>query len=460
MRIVRAWSATSVGMVREGNEDRYFHGKDTFAVADGMGGHVAGEVASATALEPISELDGAEFSSPEEATAALKGAITTANTTVFEKAAEDPDLRGMGTTLTALLVRDSRFYLAHVGDSRAYRLRRGEPITRLTTDHTLVQQLIDEHRLSPEEADTHPQRSVITRAIGVEPHVEVETQAPEELLPGDQILLCSDGLTAPVKDDEISRILTQYEDGQAACQALIDAANSGGGPDNITVVLLRVEAAHPAPPAGGSGSNSRSGDTVELGLPTRLAGGCAFGSVTQIRTRQDEDGDFDATKMGYYGKPQGAARPAAPFHRRKRMLLVRLLVAILGLGIVATFGLLLWSRAYFIGEQNGHVAIFRGMPQELSGLVANQLFEETEVLMVDLPPPLAKGIRERSVRYVSLDEARQYVDETPRVQARKTQAERSRQVIEVSPLPSSAPQPAPSGLTPRHAPSPVPTASP
>lgn len=467
---IHAWSATSVGMVREGNEDSHFHGNTVFAVADGMGGHVAGEVASATALKPIAELDEAQFHSPHEATAALSEAITTANTTVFEKAADDPELRGMGTTLTALLVREGRFHLAHVGDSRAYLLRPGERISRLTTDHTLVQQLIDEGRLSRDEADLHPQRSVITRAIGVERQVEVDTLPPLEMLPGDQVLLCSDGLTGPVKDEEITRILNLDDDGQAACQALIDAANAGGGPDNITVVLLRVERDSPA---GGAGSNGRPGDTAELGSPISLAAASGPGSVTQIRTRDDQDAGFNAAKMGHYGGPQGTSRSPSDLRGRQRRLLVRLFAVVVLLTVVATGGYLLWSRTYFVGDHSGRVAIFRGIRHKVGGLALNQLVEETDVRITDLPPFRRSQIREGGVRFSALGEARQYVNGTLRSEARKTQAER--RAVEI-PLefprldgrtPTEpgggvlrSPEPFPPAATPRPTPNPRPIPTP
>src|SRR5687768_122861 len=176
MRIT-AYAKTDVGRHREGNEDNMFSGSTVFAVADGMGGHVAGEVASETALRPVSELDGATFEDPRAATDSLRAAIEAANRNVVSQAKEDPNLTGMGTTLTAVMVREGHLHLAHVGDSRAYLLRNGEEINQLTTDHTLVEQLVQDGRLSRDEVAHHPQRSVITRAIGVEHSVEVDTLA-------------------------------------------------------------------------------------------------------------------------------------------------------------------------------------------------------------------------------------------------------------------------------------------
>jgi len=242
MRIT-TFAATDVGLVRGGNEDSCFHGTTVVAVADGLGGHQAGEVASATALSPVAALDGRVLQTAEEARKALVAAVLEGNRAVLDKAMTDPDYWGMGTTMTAGAIAGQRWLqLAHVGDSRAYLLRAGEGLRQLTRDQTVVGELVRQGRLTPEEAAQHPERSILTRAVGLDPDLEVETPPPLELEPGDQVLLCSDGLTDPVGDARIAEILRAHDDGQAACQALIDAANSAGGPDNITVVLLRAAA--------------------------------------------------------------------------------------------------------------------------------------------------------------------------------------------------------------------------
>jgi len=253
MMRVHASGHTDVGQVREANEDAYHVGDSVFAVADGMGGHLAGEVASSTALEPISELDGHVFSDAAEARAALRAALLDANKAVVTKAADDPQFQGMGTTLTAVMVEGRRAHIAHVGDSRAY-LFRDRTFSQLTTDHTLVQRMIDEGRLTREEAARHPQRSVITRAIGVEPDVDVDAMSLD-LVPGDVVVLCSDGLTGPVDDDAIADLLESVDtpnvetDERVAGTArrLVEAANDAGGPDNITVVVLAFEELPTAP---------------------------------------------------------------------------------------------------------------------------------------------------------------------------------------------------------------------
>ena len=235
------FAGTDVGRTRSGNEDSYFCGRTVFAVADGLGGHQGGEVASAAAVEPLAALDGREFAEPREAAEALAEAIRTANTAILDQAAGNPELWGMGTTVTAAAVAGDHFLqLAHVGDSRAYLLRDGA-LDQLTTDHTVVGELVRRGRLTPDQAAVHPERSILTRAVGLDPRIPVDTPDPIDLHPGDQVLLCSDGLTEAVRDPQITEILSTHPDGNAACTALIDAANDAGGPDNITVVLLRAE---------------------------------------------------------------------------------------------------------------------------------------------------------------------------------------------------------------------------
>ena len=237
---LRSFAGTDVGRVRSGNEDSYFCGRTVFAVADGLGGHQGGEVASAAAVEPLTALDGRDFATPAEAAEALAGAIAEANSAILERAAADPSLWGMGTTVTAAAAAGALLQLAHVGDSRAYLLRDGT-LDQRTTDHTVVGELVRRGRLTPAQAAIHPERSILTRAVGLDPRVPVDTPDPIDLHPGDQVLLCSDGLTEAVPDPQIAEILSTHPDGNAACTALIDAANDAGGPDNITVVLLRAE---------------------------------------------------------------------------------------------------------------------------------------------------------------------------------------------------------------------------
>jgi len=235
-----ASAASDTGRVRAKNEDNLFRGATAFAVADGLGGHQAGEVAAALALGPVADLDRQAFKGVDDARTALADAVREANRVVYEAARADPTRRGMGTTLTAAVAVGEQLVLAHVGDSRAYLLRPAEPFRQLTTDHTAVAELVRRGNLTAGQAAIHPARSVLLQAVGLEPSVRVETPPVVRLRAGDQVLLCSDGLTEALGDDVISQTLAEAADGETACRALIDAANNAGGPDNVTVVLLRA----------------------------------------------------------------------------------------------------------------------------------------------------------------------------------------------------------------------------
>jgi serine/threonine protein phosphatase PrpC len=236
-----SFAGTDVGLARSGNEDSHLRGRTVFAVADGLGGHQGGEVASAMAVEPLAALDGRAFADAREAAEALAEAIREANLAILRRARSDPELWGMGTTVTAAAVAGDRvLQLAHVGDSRAYLLRADASLRQLTTDHTVVQEAVARGLLTRQQAAVHPQRGVVTRAVGLDPQVPVDLPEPLELEPGDQVLLCTDGLTEVVDDDRIAAVLAAQADGDDACRALIAAANQGGGPDNVTVVLLRA----------------------------------------------------------------------------------------------------------------------------------------------------------------------------------------------------------------------------
>ena len=375
---VAAHAGTDVGKVRNGNEDDYYSGETVFAVADGMGGHVAGEVAAQTALEPVARLDQREFESGDAADEALAAAVREANRRVVEKAEAEPDLRGMGTTLTAGMLREGRLHLAHVGDSRAYLLRPDQQIAQLTTDHTLVERLVREGRLSRDDAANHPQRNVITRAIGNEPTVVVDTLPPIGLQDGDQILFCSDGLTGPVPDSEIAEILQSHPDGDEAVTTLLQRANDAGGPDNITVVLLRVDG---DPNVAGADPDQAEGDTNETArVEVRQE------HLRRIRTRGDSDPSDWASSMGRLGAPQGIeSRPDATpdGSRRGRRVLATLLALVVLLALVGGGGWMLLSRAYFISEHEGQVAIFQGLPQEVGTIPLHRVIDD-EVTDLDV----------------------------------------------------------------------------
>src|SRR5918999_4283493 len=240
MRLRETSGITDAGRKRRRNEDAYVLQPPLFAVADGMGGAQAGEVASRLAVDAFREFREADELEPEERVAAI---IQEANRRIYERAREDTQASGMGTTVTAALVGEESVSIGHVGDSRAYRLRDGR-LEQLTDDHSLVADLVRGGRLTPEEADVHPQRSVITRALGTDAKVDVDAFT-FETHPGDVILLCSDGLTTMVTDEEIVAIVGEAKNLEQAAKQLVKAANRRGGEDNVTVVLFALEASEP-----------------------------------------------------------------------------------------------------------------------------------------------------------------------------------------------------------------------
>lgn len=404
---------SDVGQARTGNEDNFYKGTTVFAVADGMGGHAAGEVASELALEPLVEIDHGAWPSAAQAEHALAEAVRAANTDVVARATADRSLRGMGTTLTAVLIREGRLHLAHVGDSRAYLYRPGEGMSQLTTDHTLVEQLVREGRLSRDEIATHPQRSVITRAIGVEDTVEVDTLPPIELKPGDQVLLCSDGLSGPVDDIEIAALLAEIDDGDETVRALVQAANREGGPDNITVVLLRVRDPQQNGSAGGATAATElieseyHDDTAEF----RPVPGDA--EVRRIRTSEESGSGFDAdslVRLGTRPEPRTAAAPSIDLSRprRGRRLFFGLLGFVILVGSVIAGGYYVLSQSYFVGVDDGRVAIFTGLPQDVAGLSLNQVVEHTNLQIEDFPAFRQRRLEE-GIGALSLEDARDRV---------------------------------------------------
>src|SRR5688572_27692827 len=234
LRISEQFHASDLGRQRQGNEDNYFVRAPLFVGADGMGGAQAGEVASEIAVDSFD--GGLGNGAPADG---LVRVIQEANRRIHERSRSDEQAAGMGTTCTAAYVGEQEVTIAHVGDSRAYVLRDGE-LTRLTRDHSLVGELVARGKLTEEQAETHPQRSVITRALGPEPEVQVDVQAYQARA-GDVFMVCSDGLTSMVPEARVREILQAAGPLEAAGRDLIAAANDAGGRDNITVVLFRLE---------------------------------------------------------------------------------------------------------------------------------------------------------------------------------------------------------------------------
>lgn len=355
LRVVEQAGLSDVGRQREANEDSFVLAADTFAVADGMGGAQAGEVASRTAAQVV-EGGGQGEGTPEER---LTRMVREANRLIFDKAQRDESRRGMGTTLTAAKVEGDGVTVAHVGDSRAYRLRDGE-LEQLTHDHSLVAELERSGQLSPEAAEHHPQRSIITRALGPEAEVEVDAHT-HRARDGDVFLLCSDGLTGMVGDAEMAGILRASSGLEEAAEALVRAANQGGGRDNITVVLFRV--AGEAADQGADADTMAGEETLHRGLTAE--------DVQAAVSEQERAGATGAQSAGTVPKAAAASRtpaPApAPARRRSRMRrALGALAALLVVAAVAAGAVIGARQVYFVGTDDaGLVTLYRGLPYDL-----------------------------------------------------------------------------------------------
>ena len=360
MTQLKAGAATDVGRVRQINEDRYLADERLFAVADGVGGHQAGEVASQTSVETLQRT----FEDGEHTTEGLITAAEAANQAVWQLAQGSREKRGMGTTLTALaLVQEDgeeQLALINVGDSRAYMLQQGELI-QLTEDHSLVEELVRDGKLTPAEAQVHPQRSIITRALGMEPAIEVDSW---EIIPytGDRILLCSDGLTNELSDERIASTLRQIADPQEAAHDLVRQARSAGGSDNITVVVVDVvddDDRSKQASAALAGSKGNTGSTKVSAPPTVQT---AQPTVEDTAMRVAAP-PAPAPEPPPPSRPQLAPPPAAVPHRRFTWRVAVFVFAILAVVGTAVYAMAWYARgAYYVGIDNEQVAIFRGRP--------------------------------------------------------------------------------------------------
>jgi protein phosphatase len=356
LRIVEQAGRTDVGRQRTANEDSLAVRPPLFAVADGMGGAKAGEVASAVAVEAVEHAR----ESGEPAEAQLADIVRAANRRIYDLAVADESRRGMGTTLTLAKVHGDEVSLAHVGDSRAYRMREGE-LQQLTRDHSLVAELERSGQITAEAAEHHPQRSIITRALGPEPDVEVDTYtlAGRE---GDVFLICSDGLTSMISDDEVTSILRSAASLDGAAEALVRAANQSGGKDNITVILFRL----------GEGVPGEEADTIAPApADDETIAGTLHADDLQAAATVAPDADVtDATVIHRRPEPlepvERGPAPARRTRRRRGRAWLRATLAVILLAAVIGGAYLASRQVYFVGTNDGGlVTVYRGIPYDL-----------------------------------------------------------------------------------------------
>ncbi|MGC4852239.1 PP2C family protein-serine/threonine phosphatase [Micromonospora sp. DT4] len=354
------------GLIRDGNQDSVYAGPRLLAVADGMGGMAAGDVASNIVIGAMAPLD--EDVPGDALVDALRSAVGTANQQLRDTVDANPQLEGMGTTLTATLFSGSKLGMVHIGDSRAYLLRNGE-FSQITKDDTYVQMLVDEGRISAEEASSHPQRSLLTRALDgrdIDPEYSVR-----QVLPGDRYLICSDGLSGVVSAETIGEALREYTDPQQCVERLVQLALRGGGPDNITVII----------------ADATDHDIVEA---TPIVGGAAARDRGMATSADDSTPAARASALSA-PRPAAPEEPAAaddePERRKRRPVrttaMALALLVILGGGLFA--GWTYTQRQYYVGAtEEGQVAVFRGIQGQIAGMDLSTVHRTSGTRLDDL----------------------------------------------------------------------------
>ena len=397
MTIALRYAAYSdVGCLREGNEDSGYAGQHLLAVADGMGGYAGGEVASSIAISSIRRLD-TEHPRSDEMAERLQQAVEQANASLSRRIMEEPQLENMGTTLTAMLWSSSRVALIHIGDSRAYLLR-GPRFEQITHDHTLVQTLVDEGKITEEEVATHPQRSLILRALDGKSPVDPDVSISEAKV-GDRYLLCSDGLSGVVSKKTIHETLATGADPRTAAKKLIELAIRGGGPDNITAVVADVietdsdsEGPTTASQVVGAADQRREGADQGNDTPARRAQGLRSSGDTaemdpiQDDTPHDLDTSHQPPSIDDDHEPQpyrGSDGPENEYRTRRwwPMVLVFVLVVAVVAGVGYYFGRQYIENQYYIGpsEDGQNVAVYRGIDTNIAGIELSEVHETTDI---------------------------------------------------------------------------------
>ena len=374
-------AASNVGKIRANNQDSGYAGDSLFVVADGMGGHAGGDVASAIAVRRISEID-QHYTTAHEAVFALQSALIAANSLLAETVFEHNELTGMGTTVSGFIRVGNQIAMAHIGDSRIYRFSAGK-LVQISADHTFVQRLVDSGRITPEEAAVHPRRSVLMRVLGdVDAAPEIDTDV-FDTAPGDRWLICSDGLSSYVSDDKIEHILATVASPNAAADRLIKESLDQGAPDNVTVVLVDIDetndSAHVPPITVGSAASPLSFDSDSarraLRLPTLL--------LHPLKATQPDPSHFEPESEDYLDELILEDRKRQ--RRRRISWLVGIIVIVIVI-VVAVISAYNWTQThYYVGDDNGTVAIYRGVQQSIGPIQLSSVYTDTSVSVAGLP---------------------------------------------------------------------------
>ncbi len=425
--VLRYAVRSDVGLLREGNEDSAYAGPSLLAVADGMGGHAAGEVASSLTISSMAELDDQEPDA--DMMGELATAVATANARLQEMIIANPAVEGMGTTLTALFWSDGHAAVCHIGDSRGYLLRDGE-LYQITHDHTLVQSLVDEGRISADDVSTHPQRSLLLRALDGRSIAEPDLSVHDGQV-GDRYLLCSDGLSGVVSDETLRDTLAGIADPEAVTRQLIELALHGGGPDNITCIVADVvdtettrlpptktpvlagAAAHASDPrlaAGGTGPFAAIDDHFENhldehGQPSMSIDDADPDAIPLAVANGNGTGPNSVRARSHRAQPRRATRS-----RRRWPIVTTSLVVLLGVIIGGGYIAWRWSQDqyYVAADSKGEVVIYRGINQSIAGISLFKPYQPTGIQLAQVPPPYQQTVKATD-QASSLSEAQRIV---------------------------------------------------
>lgn len=404
-RTGKSAALSHVGKIRANNQDSAYAGKHLFVVADGMGGHAGGDVASAIAIKRIAEAD-RTYATAEEAEHALQSALLAANTLIAETVFDHAELTGMGTTVSGMIRVGNQVALAHIGDSRIYRLRDGE-LDQMSTDHTFVQRLVDSGRITQEEAAVHPRRNVLMRVLGdIDSSPEIDTTVLSTAN-GDVWLMCSDGLSSYVSDDKIRSILKNHTNPRDAANRLIKEALDHGAPDNVTVVVASI-----------------GEDTYSGSLPPQIVGSAALPLTYEaeiarkalrlptlllhpLKSSAPEDSHFEPESEEFLDELVLENRRRAIRHKVSWLIAIILMIGAITIALILGYR---WTQThYYIGAYGDTVAIYQGVQQDLGPIKLSSVYQQTSISLESLPPYTRSSVID-TLNANSLEHARQILE--------------------------------------------------
>jgi protein phosphatase len=405
-----SYAASDIGRVRSSNQDSGYAGFNLFFVADGMGGHAGGDIASALVAQRVAQAD-AIYDSAEKAGEILRETIWQANAVLRESCKEHPELSGMGTTFSGMIIVGDKATIAHIGDSRIYRARDGE-VKQITSDHTFVQRLVETGRITAEEALVHPRRSVLMRVLGdMEefPEIDIETY---DVLPGDRWMMCSDGLSGPVPESVMDRLMLSKIDSYEATELLVGEALEFGAPDNVTVVVVDIVNAKnqtdfvPSARFVGSGANEVVIDDRKGRRILKILNPLNLPDI--ILRRTEDPTDYVPESDEYLEKILRETRTTIRWRYVRQLATVVLIFAAVAAGVIGIYN---WSQdRYYVANNGGYVTIYKGIKESLGPLKFSSVYQTTTLKLTDLPE-YQRYLVERSITATDRKDADRILNE-------------------------------------------------